>query len=113
MGFGPTEPRLHRPLMGQHHLTLYLLVAAGEPHRHRLGSREGGVITPHRLLPVPATQVLSCCRILAGHHRQERLGVDLIAETETIRPLPPPAAWRLVTVEVVGGETLGVVSSVL
>jgi hypothetical protein len=91
----PAEDCFHRTLMSLDHLRAYFLGAEGEEDRHRLGGGEGGVIPPHRPFPVSATQILPGGRVLACHHRQESLGVDLTGEAQmTSRGWSPRLRWR-------------------
>jgi hypothetical protein len=102
VGFDPAEDGSNRVLMGFDHLPPHLFVAEAEKDRHRFGSRERGVISAYRFLPVPASEVTARDRVLSRHHRQECVGVDLTLETEAISSSTPPSSGRLVIIEVVG-----------
>ena len=109
MGFDPLKHRLHRALVSLHHLMAHLRLTECEQDGNGLGGGEGGVVTSHRPLPEPASQMLTRRRIVSSHHRQEGIRTHLTVETQQIGASPPPAPRRLVTVEVVGRETVGVI----
>ena len=50
-------------------------------------------------------------RVQPGHHREERLVVDLARQTEQLGAAPEPHAARLAGVQVVGRELLHVVGA--
>src|SRR3990170_3896852 len=98
VGFDPAEHRVDSPVVSNDNLILHLFVAEGEQDRHRLGCREGGVVTANRALAIATTEVTARCRVFAGHHRKKRFGIDLTSETEVAGAAAPPAAGWLVTV---------------
>ena len=107
----PTQDSVHRSIMSPHHLTPYLFVTETEQDRDRLGSREGGVVTTRRRLTHLPAKVGAGGRMFPIEESMERSGLDITIQPQTTSSPTPPTTRRLITINVIGGQVVGVIAA--